>query len=201
MDCVPQDKTPQTLEHALYDESIHAARFISGKSIDPSTRNGAVVWATRTGPNSEPELDVLAVGYNRMPPGVDETDPLRWERSWKYKMVSHGEVTAINHAARKGIALEGALLSSFNFSCSRCASYIVESGIKSFVADANAMHSEFVQRWAADIDMSRRIFSNAGVNVVWVNRNDGDDAFSTVDAALAAGAQSTQLGKGELSVA
>ena len=96
------------------------------RSEDPSTQVGAVI----VGPGHE----VLSVGYNSLPRGVEST-PEKWGRPQKYENVLHAEHNAILNAARTGTAIDGATLyMPYDcLPCKGCCNVIVQAGIAELV--------------------------------------------------------------------
>lgn len=101
------------------------AEYVSTKSKDKSTKVGAVI----VGPNNE----VLSVGWNGFPRGVNDDVEERHERPAKYEWTEHGERNAIYNAARHGIRLDGTTLYTTHDPCADCARAIVQSGIRHVV--------------------------------------------------------------------
>jgi len=123
---------------------LDLAKTVATRSKDPNTNVGAVIV------NSD--KSIVETGYNGFAPGVAETDE-RWERPIKYDYVIHAEQNAIAHAARVGIALEGATLYCQMTPCYVCAKMIINSGIERVVA-RNDYHAGA---------RGKEIFAEAGV--------------------------------------
>lgn len=101
--------------------------FVSKKSKDRSTKLGAVI----VGSNNE----VLSIGYNGFPRGVDDSVEEFHERPLKYSITEHAERNSIYNAARQGIKLDGATmyLPFYPTPCSDCARAVIQSGIKRII--------------------------------------------------------------------
>lgn len=140
-----QDKAEKYLSLAIYQANLF--------SKDPSTKVGAILLA----PNS---LQMLSMGYNGFPRGIDETDPKRWERPTKYMFAEHAERNAIYNAARRGTPLEGAICVVSLFPCADCARALIQSGISRIVtAEPDMSHD----RWGSHFEVSLKLFEEAGV--------------------------------------
>jgi dCMP deaminase len=125
------------------------AKYTSQASKDPSTKVGAVIANGK---------HLVSVGFNGFPEGVDDDPELLLNKEYKYSVIIHGEINAI--LATNSILL-GTCLYTFPFMpCSRCASIIIQKGIKRIVSVKNDN-----PRWGAD-QISMDNFKKAGVELV-----------------------------------
>lgn len=108
------------------DFFLGLAGYVSQKSKDQSTKVGAVIVG--------PDHEVLSLGWNGFPRGVDDNVQERHERPAKYEWTEHAERNAIYNAARHGIALRGATIYVTHAPCAACARAIVQSGIRAVVS-------------------------------------------------------------------
>lgn len=131
-------------------------------SKDPATKVGAILLA----PNS---LQILSLGYNGMPRGIDETDPSRWERPIKYKYVEHAERNALYNACRHGTPIEGAIAVVTMFPCADCARALIQSGVQCVVSVTPDMTCN---RWGEDFRVSTSLFEEAGVECILIDHVD-----------------------------
>jgi dCMP deaminase len=123
-------------------------------SKDPSTKTGAVVVRDH-------DLSVAALGFNGFPPGVEDTLERYADRELKYKMVIHCEINAMDSVPEP---LRGYTLYTWPFmSCPRCAVQVIKRGIKRCVAPE--ISDELNQRWGNDIEVSKLMYSEAGVEL------------------------------------
>lgn len=101
--------------------------LVSQKSKDRSTQVGCVL----VGDDNE----VLSVGYNNFPRGVNDDIDERHERPVKYSYVEHAERNAIFNAARQGIRLKGARAYMYWKSppCEQCTRALIQAGIKEII--------------------------------------------------------------------
>lgn len=144
---------------------LDLADHISTWSKDRSTKVGCVIVG---GANQ-----VLSIGYNGFPRGVNDTLPARHERPAKYQWTEHAERNAIYNAARTGTNLSDSVLYVPWFPCINCARGIVQSGISSVVTTAPAHYEvEFRDRWGKDYEVSYYILTEAGVGIWYVERSD-----------------------------
>ncbi len=100
---------------------LEMAQSISQRSKDPSTQVGALLVS--------PDKKRMSSGFNGFPSGYPET-PTLWERPTKYKYVCHAEINAILQA---GTSLAGWTMYVTIPTCSECAKYVLQSGIKRVV--------------------------------------------------------------------
>ncbi len=131
---------------------LKLAQLVSTWSKDPSTQTGAVIV--------DGKHRVISLGFNGFPQGVTDDDRLQ-DRTVKYEMIIHCEINALIFAAQ---SLEGCTLYTHPFlSCSRCASVMIQAGIKRVVAPV--VPSELRDRWEKNLEFSKTLFAEAGVEV------------------------------------
>ena len=131
---------------------LELAQLVSTWSKDPSTKVGAVI--------ATPDNVVVSVGYNGFPRGVSDDGRLV-DREIKYMNTIHAEMNALMFANR---SVEGCTLYTQPFQpCSRCASCIIQSGIKKVVTQ---VLSKQHQRWYNDFRNARSMFEEAGVELL-----------------------------------
>lgn len=128
---------------------LEMAKLISTWSKDPSTKVGAVIV--------DKKHRVVSIGYNGFPVGVDDDQRLN-DRDQKYDIIIHGEMNAILFSNR---SLLDCTLYTYPFEpCSRCASFIIQSGITRVVS-----HPNIEERWEKSFSISRKLFEEAGVKL------------------------------------
>lgn len=130
------------------------AQAISKLSKDPSTKVGATII--------DDDCNVLSMGFNGFPRGVNDSPDRYTDRPTKYKYVVHAELNAIAQAARNGIRLMGStLLVTALYPCSNCAKAIIQSGIKKVLTPKMPNND----RWNEESEISKTMFEEAGVVV------------------------------------
>lgn len=144
------DKAKQYLQLAQNQADIF--------SKDPSTKVGAILLAPES-------LQILSLGYNGMPRGIDETIASRWERPIKYKLVEHAERNALYNACRHGTPIEGAIAVVTMFPCADCARALIQSGVQCVVTKQPDMSCN---RWGEDFQISTSLFDEAGVECILI---------------------------------
>jgi dCMP deaminase len=141
--------------------AVHASKF----SPDPSTKVGAVIALDRK---------LFSVGWNQFPTGVVESSE-RWEnRAEKYPRVIHAEADAlvaasrVMHKEQSLLGFEDATLYTTEFPCCSCCGLIIQYGIKRVVSQD--LSSDYAERWAEQIEISKSMFSESGVELVTIPR-------------------------------
>jgi len=139
---------------------LKLAHEVASWSKDDSTKVGAVIMGEDRTPRS--------FGYNGMPRGVDEDISERHERPTKYLYTEHAERNAIYHCARVGIPIEGCTIYVTHFSCATCTRAIINSGLKRLVINENSFKSDYHDRSKEDIEVSKTMLEEAGIEIVLV---------------------------------
>lgn len=128
---------------------LQLAKFISEWSKDPSTKVGAVI----TDQNNR----IVSVGYNGFPQDIPDDNRLK-DRETKYKIIIHGEMNAILFANR---SLKSCVLYTYPFMpCPRCASMIIQAGIKRVVS-----YNNMPKRWENEFAISQNLFKEANIKL------------------------------------
>lgn len=128
---------------------LDLAQHVASWSKDPSTKVGAVIVDPYT-------RNVVGMGYNGFPRGVDDSEDRYADRAIKYPRVVHAELNAILNAARP---LHGHVMFIWPlFSCGECAKPVIQSGIRHIVA---AKPNE--ERWQSQYDVAIEMYDQAGV--------------------------------------
>jgi dCMP deaminase len=135
---------------------LNMAQLVSKKSKDRSTQVGAVI----VGEDNE----VLSVGYNGFPRGINDDIECRHERPMKYEFTEHAERNAIYNAARQGIRLKGSTLYLTWFPCPDCARGIIQAGITKVVGTQKNYEGNG-QDWQARFEHTKEMLEEAGVAV------------------------------------
>jgi dCMP deaminase len=105
---------------------MRLAQSVGEWSKDRSRKVGSVIV--------DDQQNVLAVGYNGFPRGVNDEAEARHARPAKYLWTEHAERNGIYQAARRGIRIEGCTMYLAWFPCMDCARAIVQVGIRRLVA-------------------------------------------------------------------
>ena len=138
---------------------LRLAREISLSSKDPSTQTGAIIV--------RPNKTIAATGYNGFPRGIADTQERLNDRETKYEMIVHCEMNAVLTALEP---VTGYTLYTYPFlSCPRCAVHMIQAGITRVVAPT--CPDDKLDRWNEALERSKRLFNEAGVEVVEVPWN------------------------------
>jgi dCMP deaminase len=139
------------IELDKWDERfIRMAEHISTWSRDPSTQVGSVIV--------RPDKTIASLGFNGLPRHIADTPARLHDRDLKMKIIIHAETNSILNAREP---LAGFTIYVFPFHpCSACAAAIIQAGIKRVVCPVNDC-----PRWAANFELARMMFSEAGVAV------------------------------------
>lgn len=101
---------------------LELAQHVSGWSKDPSTKVGAVI--------ANEQHQVLSIGYNGFPRGVEDRMSRYNDRDTKLLFVAHAERNALDNAF---VDVRGATLYTSLCPCNECAKSIIQKGIKRVV--------------------------------------------------------------------
>jgi len=136
---------------------LKLAKIVSEWSKDPSTKVGAVLV--------RPNRTVAALGFNGFPRKVLDHAERYDHRPTKYEMVVHAETNALLSTREnvKGYTLYVTPLPP----CSQCAAEIVQQEIGKIVV---LMPEKLPDTWAKKWDVSRTMFSEAGIAVCVVHQ-------------------------------
>ena len=126
------------------------ASYVATRSRDPSTHVGAVVV--------RPDKTTASIGFNGFPRGVSDDFSRYLDREFKLAVIVHAETNAILNAREP---LHGCSIYSTFHPCARCASTIVQAGIRCVVI----RDEPIPDRWKADMDIASVILEEGGVEV------------------------------------
>ena len=136
--------------HAMF---MGVAILASARSKDRRTRNGACIVT--------PEQRIIGVGYNGLPRGCDDSDPVYWSDDdenpfhSRHSYVVHAEINAMLNCVV--LPLRGATIYATQFPCPKCAQAIIQSGI------ANVIYLREKPHHAQENAASRKMFDASGV--------------------------------------
>jgi dCMP deaminase len=131
---------------------LDLAQHIASWSKDPSTKVGAVIV--------DVDKRVVSVGFNGLARGVVDLPERLDDREMKYKMIIHAERNALLFA--RGNLKGTVLYCSAMLPCTACAALIIQAGVARVVAVPPS--PELFERWGPDINLSTRMFIEAGVD-------------------------------------
>jgi dCMP deaminase len=139
---------------------LDLARFVAERrSKDPSTKVGAVIV--------RPDKTVVSMGFNGFARGLPDFPELYADRDFKIATVVHAEENAILTARER---LRGCTIYVSSLPpCAHCASLIIQAGLARVVC----YDLEIPERWAVNMDWSRRNLMSAGVMVSSIDPDTG----------------------------
>ena len=145
-------------------------------SDDASTQNGSVLV-----PKQNPEN--LVYGANKLPRGIKIPREViaSWSKARKYRWMCHAERVAIDTAAFRGVATEGATLYCPWFACTYCARAIIESGITRVVGHEQMRH-KLHPTWMEEIEEANVMLDKAGVRREYLDADlfDSDHRYAVL---------------------
>ena len=136
-------------------------------SQDPVTNTGALIV-------SADFIKEITFGVNSFPSGVEVTDELLADKTWKYENIIHAEQAAIFTAAYLGKATKGAAIYAPWLSCAPCAKAIIASGIKTVIGHQQLIQ-QIPERWHESIGSALKMLEKAKVQVRMYNGTVGAD--------------------------
>ena len=118
-------------KHLSWDEYfMKIAEAVALKSKDPSSQLGCVIV--------DQNKRVVALGYNGLIQGADESKLTLSERPMKYRFVIHSEMNALLYSRRD---LTGCTIYNQIATCDNCLKHCLQAGIKRFVYSELRVHS------------------------------------------------------------
>lgn len=133
---------------------LSLATLVASWSKDRSRKVGAVIVDDRQ--------NLLAIGWNGFPRGVDDDVEERHERPIKYEFTEHAERNAIFNAAASGVGLIGSTIYLQWYPCSDCSRGIVQSGISNVVCGEPDWKDP---QWGKSFEVSRQILKEGNATV------------------------------------
>ena len=125
------------------------ANTVSMFSKDPSTKVGAVIV--------DDDKRVVSIGYNGFPKGIKDDYRLD-NRELKYEMIVHAEANALLFASAP---VKGCTIYTWPFQpCSRCASLIIQSGIRRVVSVESKD-----QKWSSNFQLAHDMMTEARIEI------------------------------------
>lgn len=145
-----------------YLKFMAVAEAFAAMSKDPSTKVGAIALTDNR--------IMISSGYNGFPRGVNDSAARYEDRTTKYALVSHAEANLVAQAAYSGHSLkDSTVLVTPLHPCASCAKLLVQAGVKRVISPVP--HIE--ERWKQESEWASTIFTEAGVEVVFVEKVGG----------------------------
>ena len=132
---------------------IELAQHVAQWSKDPSTKVGAVI--------ANDQHQVLSLGYNGFPRGVEDRMSRYNDRETKLLFVAHAERNALDNAF---VDVRGATLYTSLCPCNECAKSIIQKGIKRVVTQPPPVKKTELFK----IHITTQMFDEANVELVLI---------------------------------
>lgn len=137
---------------AWHNKFMSLAKEISTWSKDPNTQVGTVAVRNR---------QILSVGFNGFPRGIEDTKERLNERELKYHFMVHSEMNCIYNASYNGVSLFNASLYVYGLPvCSECAKGIIQVGIKEVYWKCD---KEISEKWENSMGLSMNMFKETSI--------------------------------------
>ena len=130
---------------------IERAKQISTWSKDPNRQVGCVLSLGKT---------AVSEGYNGFPENLSDDLYRLKDSNFKNRVIIHAEANAIINAGKFGISTQGSTAYITYHPCARCASMLIQAGIKKIVCPNPRLASP---KWQEDFNVSSDILVEAGV--------------------------------------
>ena len=150
------------------------AREVSSWSKD-RTKIGAVAI--------NDDRQVLSMGFNGFPKGIDDSKERLENRETKLKYVVHAEMNCIYNAGHNGVSLKNSTLFVYGLpTCSECAKGVIQSGIKHVFM----CYPEIINDgpWGQSFKDSREMFFEAKIPWNLIDEKDLSSGYQSVDKRL-----------------
>lgn len=147
--------------------------LIATKSKDKSSKIGAIVV-------NENDHQIVKVGYNGFPVGVNDNINERCERPLKYAFTSHAESNAIVFSARDGVKTNGCILYTSGQCCIECTKVVIQSGIRKVIYHKqfdDIWNESYRKQWEGHKEISTILFRESGVIIEEFNQFLNVDAY------------------------
>jgi dCMP deaminase len=143
---------------------LQVAELVASWSKDPSTKVGAVIVNPHTN-------DIISVGFNGFPRGVEDTLERYQNRELKYQLIVHAEENAIITAGNRALGGTIYVWPSFGLStiCIRCCISAIQAGILRVVSLST---DKIKENWKASLELSRQVCNEAGISYRGVSVED-----------------------------
>lgn len=136
---------------------IDLAKTVSSWSKDPRRKVGCVLVKGKR---------EISMGYNGFPEHLSDSLLRLNTPSFKDRVIIHAEWNAIINAAKFGVPVEGSSAYITYHPCSRCASVLIQAGVKRVVCPPPSYASE---KWKDDFQISSDILVEADIPVYFYN--------------------------------
>jgi deoxycytidylate deaminase len=137
---------------------IKIARSLALNSPDPSTKVGAILYASYG--------VSVAYGWNSFPANSVVGKEYYDDRALKYDRVIHAEMRCLLQAGREA---KGGVLYTTMVPCKDCAKHIAEAGVARVYYPSSCLKSDFVKRSAESVHTAMIVLAESQVEVIGVD--------------------------------
>lgn len=130
---------------------------VSTWSKDPNTKVGAVIV--------NDSKQVLGIGYNGFPRGINDDPELYKDRVKKHSLVVHAERNALDNSFTD---VSGATMYVTLFPCNECAKGLVQKGIRRVVTPRPDPSKSYIQD-EVNHQAAYFLLESAGIEIVYIN--------------------------------
>jgi len=139
---------------------LKLAAHVAAWSKDPSTQVGCVLVNSKR--------QVVGVGYNGFPRGVEDGKERYADRPTKYAMVVHAEANALLNAVGP---VEGCLAYVTHQPCASCSGLLIQSGVRSIII--NPTPPGLAERFKDSFEISEIMLREARVGLAELEQPNG----------------------------
>lgn len=137
------------------------AEHVADWSKDPSTKVGCVLVNDKN--------QVVGMGYNGFPRGVEDHAGRYENRDIKYLMVQHAEANAVMNATE---STDGVRAYVTHHPCSTCAGLLIQAGVASIIINPQG-EGGLAERYRDSFNAARTMCKEAGVGIMDLGEFDG----------------------------
>jgi len=139
---------------------LKLAAHVATWSKDPSTQVGCVLVNSKR--------QVVGMGYNGFPRGVEDGKERYGDRPTKYEMVVHAEANALLNAVG---SVEGCLAYVTHRPCASCSGLLIQSGVRSIIT--NPTPPGLAERFKDSFKISEIMLREARVGLLELEQPNG----------------------------
>lgn len=143
---------------------LKVAKEMATWSKDTSTQVGAVLV--------DQDRIIRSTGYNGIPRNLDDLDTEKSIRPDKQYYYEHAERNVLWNCCNVGIPTKKCTMYVTHLCCPDCARGIIQCGIIRVVVDSSIIDSGFYVRWYDRLVIAKKMLTEAGVELTWVNSNE-----------------------------
>lgn len=134
---------------------MNLAKEVSTWSKDPSSQIGAIAV--------DDNRQILSVGYNGFPRGMDDSSELYEDREKKYSRIVHAEMNLIYNATHNGVSLKDSSVFVYGlWVCSECAKGLIQVGVKNIYMKPTSINK--LEKWQEEFEKTKTYLNEIPIN-------------------------------------